>query len=338
MLAALVLWPAANPAFAQERPNLDFVPLLNNGVEVSPTGIRGITITGTQTLSGGGTGGYIYDANTQTWIPFPVATSSGVNYPDATTTNPYGPSFGSYGGILRVIGTYKTEASGPDDLGYLYDAANAPSSRLQTLVVPNPPAQTVGFTIPHSTFGNQVVGDYSTNIQPGNAFIYDIPTGTYTTNNKPGALSTDAYGIWGDHIVGGYSEIGPGGSAAIGHGYLYSEATGEFTTYDHPGAVVTHFEGITGGGRANTYNIAATWLDAEGGSHASVLHIDAQGHENWVDIDVPGAALTTSNSIFEGTAVGIYIDSTGIHGYSLNIPGIYNPIRNTGQTTTTAGQ
>ena len=30
------------------------------------------------------------------------------------------------------------------------------------------------FTIAHSTFGHQVVGDYDTDLATGNAFIYDI--------------------------------------------------------------------------------------------------------------------------------------------------------------------
>ena len=39
------------------------------------------------------------------------------------------------GGILRVVGSYKTDAS-PFDLGYLYDGASAPGNELLTLVYP----------------------------------------------------------------------------------------------------------------------------------------------------------------------------------------------------------
>ena len=56
--------------------------------------------------------------------------------------------------------------------------------------------------------GRQLRHDLAT----GNAFIYDISTGAYTTNNIPGAISTTAYGIYGDKIAGGYGEIR--GSAA----------------------------------------------------------------------------------------------------------------------------
>src|SRR5215510_6982835 len=78
MLGVFALWAAVHPAFAQERPNLDFVPLLNGQADVNPTGIRGITITGSESLPDGDTGGYIYDADKHSWIPFPQATSSGV--------------------------------------------------------------------------------------------------------------------------------------------------------------------------------------------------------------------------------------------------------------------
>ena len=94
-----------------------------------------------------------------------------------------------------------------------------------------------------------MVGNYDTRLATGNAFIYDISTGTYATNDKPGAVSTTAYGIWGNQIAGGYAEAGPGGGPGPAHGYIYSETTGIWTSYDYPGAATTHFEGITGGGR-----------------------------------------------------------------------------------------
>ena len=55
-----------------------------------------------------------------------IATSSGVNFPDAIGSSPYGPSFGSQYGILRTVGSYLTTASSPYNLSYLYDGAAAP--------------------------------------------------------------------------------------------------------------------------------------------------------------------------------------------------------------------
>jgi hypothetical protein len=105
------------------------------------------------------TGGLLYSLGTGMWSPFPVATSSGSNFPGASSSSPYGPSFGSKPGSLRVVGSYKAEGS-PNDLGYLYDGAAPPKARLITLVYPG------GLnTIPHSTFRDQVVGNYDTQLQ-----------------------------------------------------------------------------------------------------------------------------------------------------------------------------
>ena len=112
----------------------------------------------------------------------PVATPNGANYPGAIGSSPYGPSFGNPGGVLRVVGSYLTADSAPYDLSYLYDGAAAPGQQLTTLVYPEIRARTSTlFTIAHSTFGNQVVGNYDTQLATGNAFIYDIDTGGYTT-------------------------------------------------------------------------------------------------------------------------------------------------------------
>ena len=52
--------------------------------------------------------------------------------------------------------------------------------------------------------------------------------------------------------------------------------------------MVTHFEGITGGGRANTYNLVANSVDANGTVGAWVVHVDANGVATWIPLSVPG--------------------------------------------------
>lgn len=293
------------------------------------TGIRDGNIVGNYVIPGGSaTGGLLYNPASQSWSPLPVATPSGTNVPGATASSPYGPNFGSEGGILRVVGSYQTATSSPYNIGYLYDGAAAPNAKLTTLSYPGAP---VLETIAHSTFGNQIVGNYDTRLATGNAFIYNIKIGTYTTNNMPGAVSTTAYGVWGDKIAGGYADLGPGGGPGFERGYIYDESTGVWTSYNHPGAVATHFEGITGGGRAGQYNLVANWFDLAGNEHASVLHLGAGGKETWIDYAVPGAALTSANSIYGSQAIGIYVDANGaINGYVATIPGIYDPMTNSG--------
>ena len=297
------------------------------------TGIRGDNIVGNYTIPGSGeTGGLYYNMATKVWSPMPEATANGANFPGAIGSSPYGPNFGNPGGILRVVGSYQTATSAPYDLSYFYDAARAPGQQITTLVYPNP---NVRYTIAHSTFGNKIVGNYDTRLATGNAFIYDINTGTYTTNNIPGAVSTTAYGIYGDKIAGGYGQIKVGDGIHAEHGYIYDQATGTYVTYDHPGAVATHFEGITGAGRTDEYNLVANWVTADGVVHPAVMHVDALGIATWYEIDIPGAVVS-SNSAYGDNVVGIYVDSNGINGYLATIPGIYNPIRNTGTLTSSA--
>lgn len=294
------------------------------------TGIRGDNIVGNYTIPGtDDTGGLYYNMAAQAWSPMPEPTLNGANFPGAIGSSPYGPNFGTPDGILRVVGSYQTAVSAPYDLSYLYDAAQPAGHRITPLIYPDPGTF---YTIAHSTFGNLVVGNYDTRLATGNAFIYNIDTGTYTTNNIPGAISTTAYGIYGDKIAGGYGEIMVGGGLHAEHGYIYDTTSGTYETYDHPGAVATHFEGITGAGRSGEYNLVANWVTADGTVHPAVMHIDALGKTSWYEIDIPGNVVS-SNSAYGDNVVGIYVDSNGINGYVATIPGLYNPIRNTGTLT-----
>jgi uncharacterized protein with beta-barrel porin domain len=324
-LAAPLLCSVSTAALAQA---LNFTTFGNPGSTVTTvTGIRGNGMTGDYTLgSGGATSGVLYTLPSVTNpAPYPTATSSGVNLTGATTNTPYGLSFGSANGIMRGTGSYKTTANGNGDLGYMYDGAGAPGQQLTTLIGGPGAYNTIG----HSTFGNQLVGNWDIgNANVGNAFLYNIATGTMTTINRPGPYtSTTAYGVYGNRIAGG-SSLGPGLSRA----YILNQDTGVYTDYDAPGAVpvVTHFEGITGGGRANTYNLVADSVDANGVVSAWVVHVDANGAATWIPLAVPGASTTSANSIYGNTAIGVYVLNGVTSAFITTIPGIYNPITNNG--------
>jgi len=311
-LAAPLLCSVSTAALAQA---LNFSTFAYPGSTITTvTGIRGNNMTGNFSIanSGGATGSLLYTLPSLTPAPYPNASSPPVNFTGATSATPYGPSFGSATGILRTVGSYKTAANGNGDLGFLYDGANAPGQQLTTLVAPNGPTASPNTinTIAHSTFGNQVVGNFDTTLATGNAFLYDIPSNTFTTINRPGAISTTAYGVYGNRIAGG-SAAGPGLSRA----YILNTDTGVYTTYDAPGTgtVVTHFEGITSGGRANTFNLVADSLDATG-SHAWAVHVDEAGTATWTELAVPlcgstgtSACVTSGNSIYGNTAIGVYV-------------------------------
>jgi subtilase-type serine protease len=300
------------------------------------TGIRGDNIVGNYVIPGTtDTGGIYYNLATKTWSPMPVATENGANFPGAIGSSPYGPNFGTPSGILRVVGSYQTEASAPYDLSYIYDGAAAPGQQITNLAYPSTAGEQTLFTIAHSTFGHRVVGNYDTDLATGNAFIYDINTGAYTTNNIPGAISTTVYGIYGDKIAGGYAEAKIGGGPGPEHGYIYDLVTGTHRTYDHPRAIATHFEGITGAGRSGEYNLVANWISADGVVHPAIMHVDALGRETWHEIDIPGEVVS-SNSAYGDKVVGIYVADGKTNGYVATIEGIYNPIRNTSTLTSGA--
>jgi uncharacterized protein with beta-barrel porin domain len=332
LLAAACLAPT--PALAQA---LNYTTFGNPGSLVTTvTGIRGNGMTGDFTIgTGGNTAGVLYTLPSLTPAPYPNASAPPVNFTGATTNTPYGLSFGSASGIMRGTGSYKSPAfPAPTfgDVGYLFDGANAPGQQLTTLLGAPNAFNTIG----HSTFGNQLVGNWDTgNAAVGNAFLYNIATGSMTTINRPGPYtSTTAYGVYGNRIAGG-SSLGPGLSRA----YILNQSTGVYTDYDAPGVgtVVTHFEGITGGGRANTYNLVADSVDANGTVGAWVVHIDANGVATWIPLSVNGN-VTSANSIYGSTAIGVFVQNGTTFAFTTTVPGIYNPITNNGALSTgTAG-
>ena len=68
--------------------------------------------------------------------------------------------------------------------------------------------------------------------------------------------------------------------------------------------------------------------------HAWAVHVDANGVATWTELKAFGA-LTSANSIYQDTAIGIFVDANNItRAYVAHVPGLYNPITNTGTLTT----
>lgn len=182
------------------------------------TGIRDRNITGNYSIadSNGSTGGLLFQSTlaNSTQIPFPTYTANGSNFTGAISSTPYGPSFGSTSGILRVVGSYKTSTSGSGatgDLGYLVDGVTGTTQLLPTSLAGGSPILN---TIAHSTFGNTIVGNYDTQLITGNSFVYDIPSGTYSSvpfigksfdsgKQITAVASNTAYGVYNNLISGG---------------------------------------------------------------------------------------------------------------------------------------
>lgn len=271
------------------------------------TGIRGDYIVGLYTTSSNASRGLIYDRVARTWTQLDVVIA-GV---PAASTSPYGPD--PVTGGLHVVGSYKLAGSSLDH-GFYYDSTKPPGSAFVLLDYPSTPQSTTLNTIPHSIYGNNVVGNYDTSLKTGNAFLYNIETQTYRNINKPNdsrfnpTFSTTAYGIWENHVAGSYTNL------TGTHAYLHNLTTGVFTKYDYPGAILTHFDGITSN-NAGAFNYTGDYLL---GRKLIAFFFDGK---TYTTLNYPGSVVTSGNSVYDWTVVGVYTDTSGVvHGYIATVP------------------
>ena len=196
-------------------------------------------------------------------------------------------------------------------------------------------------TIPHSTMGNLVVGNYDLNptvrggLVSGNAFIYNITRRQWTLLRMHGSLSTKStfYGIWQDGGPRSPRYTLVGGSSARGgqRGFLinYNERTGAFGrpafyTYNNKPSIFTHFEGITAvRGGFNLVGMSA-------GHSPSLVFIPVRGRSfgqaRWHQANVGASGLcpcsaVTGNTVWRNHIMGLYIpkSSSATHTYLATI-------------------
>jgi parallel beta-helix repeat protein len=300
------------------------------------TGVRAdyhgkVVLTGSQPLTGGATVAMLYSGPLQD-------TALGKSYSltpqfageTVTTSTFYGPNTSIFTPSIGpdnvvAVGSYQYSQSAVLNHGMIYRGAVSGGGTWTQIDVPASAVggATVLNTIPHSTMGDLVVGDYDLQGVPAssNAFIYNMATGAWTIFNAPfGGTNqlTTAYGVW-QNGIGSSSYTIAGGSnqgTGVNQGYLvnYNSTTGAFsnlryyTIDDRPG-VLTHFDGITAvpGG----FNLVALGLRSAFAS----IKVNADGsfsNAEWTAIDVPGSSLTTVNSVFQNIAMGIYaVPSSG---------------------------
>jgi hypothetical protein len=315
----------------------------------SATGVRGaggtdVVLTGSY-QSGGVTQGLLYRGplypTTKGTTYTPVPTFSGQT---VTSSLFYGPNTFAFDaslgkGNVRVVGSYQQESTGSDNYGFiykgpLYSGTTVPDGATWTEI--NVPSDltggTVQDTIPHSTMGDLVVGNYdlaSAPLSTGNAFIYDIKSAAWKLFNFGGSMTnlTSAYGIW---YNGGSSYTITGGTDhhGIQEGFLvdYDSVSQKFshlTLYEHD--LITHFEGITR--TAQGFNLIAT--TAAGAEFASVT-VNSDGsfsNAAWTPISYPKSKTSTGNSVYNNVAMGIYSveGSESFHPYIAVVTAIEPP-------------
>ncbi|MDQ0458129.1 hypothetical protein [Rhizobium paknamense] len=253
-----------------------------------------------------------------------------------TTSTFYGPNTPLFNpgigqGNVRAVGSYKyAEAPEPKaDHGMMYEGPFDGTGTWTNLDVPEEIAGgAVSSTIPHSTMGDLVVGNFDLADKPGSAsaFIYDMRSRNFIKLSL-GPLTT-AYGIWqnggdGSHaytIVGGYK-----GEEGLNLGFVLdydcaSQAISHVTTYSYDGkpGIVTHFEGISG--IADGYSLAAT-TDA-GAAYVIIKRSETGGFgkAHWVPVAYPGSTgVSTGNTVIDNKLMGIMTTSAGVQAYLATI-------------------
>jgi CHRD domain len=275
---------------------------------------------------------------------FPAVMSAALYGPDTHAFNPSSIPAGE----VRAVGSYQS-SSGPTGVvnqGMIYlgpvsgpggswTSINVPASGSHTTdgrrACPRTrPGCVVMDTIPHSTMGNLVVGNYDLKPPaPGglisaNAFIYNMTTRRWTLLVLHGSQSTQStlYGIWQDGGAGSWKYTLAGGSAASGHKAAllisYNARTGKFGTphyyrFGNGRAAVTHFEGITAvpGG----FNLVA--MSTAQIASMAFIPFDSRtgrlGTARWYPVQTSSSSLcsggcsaVTGNTIIQNHVMGLY--------------------------------
>ena len=286
--------------------------------------------------------------------PFPKVTSATFYGPDTHWFNPALIRSGQ----VRAVGSYQSSAAphGVVNQGMIYlGPVGGKGGSWTTVNVPPDGSRTTGHrracpanrtgcfvmdTIPHSTMGDLVVGDYDLNpARPGgvltaNAFIYNLTTRRWTLLDLGHRMSdqTTLYGIWQDGGPDSPRFTLAGGSLASGRkrAFLmnYNEATGAFGkpayfSFGNRRALVTHFEGITAvPGGFHVVAVSSRHL-------ASMAFIPVRangsfGTARWYPVDLrrsslcaAGCSVFTGNTVYQNQVMGLYLQK------GASLPGTY---------------
>ncbi len=323
------------------------------------TGVRGaadgqVVLTGTMfPADGKASRSFLYQGRLSTASGKAVSTLT-PSFPGVTSAAFYGPDTHAFNpstipaGEVRAVGSYQSSAApaGVVNQGMIYlGPVSGPGGSWTSIDVPANGTRTsdgrracsrirpkclVMDTIPHSTMGNLVAGNYDLKpAGPGdaisaNAFIYNLATRRWTLLALHGSQSTQStfYGIWRDGGPGSPEYTLAGGSAASGHKTAllisYNERTGEFGPphyyrFGNGRAAVTHFEGITrvpGG-----FNLVA--MSSAQIASMAFIPLDSRagrlGAARWYPVRTAssilcsaGCSAVTGNTVYQNQVMGLY--------------------------------
>ncbi len=263
-------------------------------------------------------------------------------------------------GEVRAVGSYATSSKTVLNQGMVYlGPVTGSGGSWSTIDVPANGRAVVGHTracrvsgskcyvmdtIPHSTMGDLVVGDYDLNVGgahravSANAFIYNLRTHRWTLLKLNGSMAngTTLYGIWQNGGDRSPNYTLAGGTSVRQHPKVlqraflmnYNERTGAFGarryfSYANKPTLLTHFEGITAvpGG----FNVVAqTANDQVGMGHIPVNRTGGFGPARWFAVGVKSSSLcsggcktVTGNTVYRNRVMGIYLPT------ATNMPSSY---------------
>lgn len=254
-------------------------------------------------------------------------------------------------GKVRAVGSYRYagDPRGNVDHGVLYEGPpDGSGTYWKTIDMPDDKAGgVVRNTIPHSTMGELIVGNYDlAGLDAGkfNAFIYHFETGKYQQLKLLLKLESGivaelitAYGIWQNGrgstsytIAGGLYD---GNSSGLNVGFLVDYDSDTLQTsnlkmfsYDNASDLITHFEGITDVGEGTTqfgprrYSLAATGdqdTANRGAAFAVVERLSdgSFGPAEWDRVQATSSGITTGNTVLTHNLFGIYETGNGFQSY-----------------------
>jgi hypothetical protein len=309
----------------------------------SVTGVRASDASGNMIITGGtGASPFFYSGplpsstnpgNTYTSNFVPIINGSAVTG-SSTFYGPNTPYYNSWIGTGNVlaVGTYKESSSSTYQNGVMYLGpltGSTNSSNWTTIKVPdNLAGQAVGDTIPHSTMGNLVVGNYNTAVpSSGQGFIYNISAQSYKKLSFGDV--TSAFGIWQNGgsnsslytIVGGYTSLlGSSSSPSEGQvGYIvnYDSSTDLFSgftelSFNNDRSLFTHIEGIDA--YQDGFSLAA--MSVQGGALGAAycfipVTSSGFGTPTWEAINTAPSTFATGDTVIDNSVMGLYQNSTG---------------------------
>jgi hypothetical protein len=281
--------------------------------------------------------------NTYTSNLVPIINGSAIT----GTSTFYGPNTPYYNssigaGNVLAVGSYKETSTSTYQNGMMYlgpiTGSTSSTNWTSIKVTESVAGQAVGDTIPHSTMGNLVVGNYNTAVpSSGQGFIYNISAQSYKKLSFGDV--TSAFGIWQNGgstsslytIVGGYTKVGPdtqiGSKGQVGYIVNYNASTDVFSDFtelslNNNRSIFTHVEGIAA--YENGFSLAT--MSVQGGllsaAYAFVpVTTGGFGTASWDVIDNNlSETSTTGDTVIDRSVMGLYTTTGGASASFVTVP------------------